>query len=385
MAALLRFAATAAVGFIALLSVGDRALAQIKIGSVLSVTGPASFLGDPEKRTLEIYVDEINAKGGVNGQKLQLIVYDDAGSADNARTFATRLVEEDKVVAMVGGSTTGTTLAMMQIFEDANIPFISLAGAIQIIEPVHRWVFKTPHTDKMACEKIFADLKSRKLTKIALISGTDAFGKSMREQCVAVAPKAEINIALEESYGPRDSDMTPQLTNIRNRADVQAVVNPGFGQGPAIVTRNYRQLGISLPLYQSHGVASKQFIELAGPAAEGVRLPAAALLIADKLPSEDPQKPVVENYSRTYQTKIGQAVSTFGGHAYDGLMILVEAMQRAKSADPAKIRDEIERTKGYVGTGGIVNMSGTDHMGLDLSAFHVLEIKGGDWTLVPGT
>src|SRR5262245_60791154 len=385
MVALQRLAATAAVGLIALLGAGDRAAAQIKIGSVLSVTGPASFLGDPEKKTLEIYVDEINAKGGVNGQKLQLVFYDDGGSADNARTFATRLVEEDKVVAMVGGSTTGTTLAMVQIFEEAKIPFISLAGAIQIIEPVRKWVFKTPHTDKMACEKIFTDLKRRALTTIALVSGTDAFGKSMRDQCVAVAPKLGINIVAEENYGPRDSDMTPQLTNIRNKAEVQAVVNPGFGQGPAIVTRNYRQLGITLPLYQSHGVASKQFIELAGPAAEGVRLPAAALLVADKLPSSDPQKSVVENYSRTYQAKTRQAVSTFGGHAYDGFMILVEAMQRAKSADSTKIRDEIERTKGYVGTGGIVNMSATDHMGLDLTAFRVLEIRGGDWTLIPDT
>jgi branched-chain amino acid transport system substrate-binding protein len=378
-------AATAAIGLCAVLGAGLQASAQIKVGAVLSVTGPASFLGDPEKRTLEIYVDEINAKGGVNGQKLQLIVYDDAGNANNARTFATRLVEEDKVVAMVGGSTTGSTLAMIPVFEDAKIPFISLAGAIQIIEPVHKWVFKTPHTDKMACEKIFADLKTRKLTTIALISGTDAFGKSMRDQCVAVAPKTGITIATEESYGPRDSDMTPQLTNIRNKAGVQAVVNPGFGQGPAIVTRNYSQLGIKLPLYQSHGVASKQFIDLAGPAAEGVRLPAAALLIADKLPGSDPQKPIVVNYTRTYQEKTGQAVSTFGGHAYDGLMILVQAMQRAKSADKAKVRDEIEKTKGYIGTGGIVNMSPTDHVGLDLSAFHMLEIKGGDWTLVPGT
>ncbi len=385
MRALQRVIATAGLGVLALLSAGPQASAQIKIGSVLSVTGPASFLGDPEKKTLEIYVDEINAKGGVNGQKLQLIVYDDAGNADNARTFATRLVEEDKIVAMVGGSTTGSTLAMIPVFEDANIPFISLAGAIQIIEPVRKWAFKTPHTDKMACEKIFADLKHRNLTTIALISGTDAFGKSMHDQCVAVAPKAGIKIAAEESYGPRDSDMTPQLTNIRNKAGVQAVVNPGFGQGPAIVTRNYQQLGIKLPLYQSHGVASKQFIELAGPAAEGVRLPAAALLIADKLPNNDPQKPVVVNYTRTYQQKSGQAVSTFGGHAYDGLMILVQAMQRAKSADKAKVRDEIEKTKGYIGTGGIVNMSPTDHMGLDLSAFHMLEIKGGDWTLVPGT
>lgn len=360
------------------------AAAQIKIGAVLSVTGPASFLGDPEKKTLQMYVDEINAKGGVNNQKLQLIVYDDGGDANNARTFATRLVEEDKIDAMVGGTTTGTTLAMIPVFEEAQTPFISLAGAVQIVEPVRKWVFKTPHTDKMACEKIFADLKQRQLTTIAIISGTDAFGKSMRDQCVAVAPRWGITIAHEESYGPRDSDMTPQLTNIHNTAGIQAVLNTGFAQGPAIVTRDYRQLGIGLPLYQSHGVASKQFIELAGPAADGVRLPAAALLIADKLPDNDPQKPVVVAYEHAYEQKTGQAVSTFGGHAYDGLMILTQAMQRAKSADRAKIRDEIERTKGYIGTAGIVNMSATDHLGLDLSAFRMLEIKNGNWTLVSG-
>ena len=358
------------------------ASAQVKLGAVLSVTGPASFLGDPEKKTLEMYVDEINAKGGVNGQKLQLVVYDDGADANAARTFATRLVEEDKVVAMVGGTTTGATLAMMPVFEEAQIPLISLAGAIQIIEPVRKWVFKTPHTDKMACEKIFADLKQRNLTTVALISGTDAFGKSMRDQCVAVAPQAGITIAHEESYGPRDSDMTPQLTNIKGKSAVQAVINPGFGQGPAIVTRNYRQLGITLPLYQSHGVASKQFIDLAGPAADGVRLPAAALLVAEKLPDNDPQKPVVVAYTRAYQQKTGQPISTFGGHAYDGLMIFVEAAKRAGSFDTAKVRDEIEKTKNFIGTGGIVNMSASDHLGLDLSAFRMLEVKNGDWALV---
>ena len=372
----------AAVGFcLASVLAAGSACAQVKVGAVLSVTGPASFLGDPEKRTLELYVDEINAKGGVNGQKLQLVVYDDGADANAARTFATRLIEEDKVVAMVGGTTTGATLAMMPLFEEAQIPLISLAGAIQIIEPVRKWVFKTPHTDKMACEKIFADLKQRNLTTVALISGTDAFGKSMRDQCVAVAPKAGITIAHEESYGPRDSDMTPQLTNIKGKAGVQAVINPGFGQGPAIVTRNYRQLGITLPLYQSHGVASKQFIDLAGPAADGVRLPAAALLVADKLPDGDPQKPVVTGYTKTYQQKTGQPVSGFGGHAYDGLMIFAEAAKRAGSFDKAKVRDEIEKTKNFIGTGGVVNMSPTDHLGLDLSAFRMLEIKGGDWTL----
>ncbi len=385
MKTLRRLTAVTALGLLGLSVGSSQASAQIKIGSILSVTGPASFLGDPEKKTLEMYVAEINAKGGVNGQKLQLIVYDDAGKADSARTFATRLVEEDKVVAVIGPSTTGSTLAVMPVFEEAHIPLISLAGAVQIIEPVHKWVFKTPHTDTMACEKIFADLKNRKLTNVAMISGTGGFGKSMNAQCHKVADKAGVKILITETYGPRDSDMTPQLTKIRDTAGVQAVVNPGFGQGPAIVTRNYKQLGIKLPFYQSHGVCSKAYIKLAGDAAEGVRLPCAALLIADKLPASDKQKPVVVGYEKAYQKKTGQAVSTFGGHAYDGLMILTEAMKRAKSSDPAKVRDEIEKTKGFVGTGGIVNMSSTDHLGLDLSAFHMLEIKNGDWTLVPGT
>jgi branched-chain amino acid transport system substrate-binding protein len=235
----------------------------------------------------------------------------------------------------------------------------------------------------MACEKIFADLKRRNLSKVALISGSGGFEKSMEAECVKVAPKAGISIVHQESYGPRDTDMTPQLTNIKGKADVQAVINPGFGQGPAIVTRNYRQLDIKLPFYQSHGVASKQFIELAGAAAEGVRLPAAALLVAEKLPGSDPQRAVVVSYKQTYERKTSQPVSTFGGHAYDGLMILTEAAKRARGWDKAKVRDEIEKTKGFMGTGGLVNMSGTDHMGLDLSAFRMLEIKNGDWTLIP--
>lgn len=331
--------------------------------------------------------DKINAAGGVDGKKIELVIYDDGGDANKARTFATRLIEDDKVVAMVGGSTTGTTMAMIPVFEEAQVPFISLGGAIEIIEPVRKYVFKTPHTDKMACEKIFENLKQRNFTKIAMISGTDGFGASMRAQCVKVAPTYGVTVVTEETYGPRDSDMTAQLTKIKGTAGIQAVVNPGFGQGPAIVTRNYAQLGMTAtPLYQSHGVASKSFIELAGPAADGVRLPAAALLVGDKLPDNDPQKKVVVDYKKTYEDTAKQPVSTFGGHAYDGLYILVDAMKRAGSTDPKKVRDEIERTKGFVGTGGVVTMSPNDHLGLDLTAFRMLEVKGGDWTLVaPGS
>ena len=358
------------------------AWAEIKIGSVLSVTGPASFLGDPEDKTLKMYVDKINAGGGVLGQKLELVIYDDGGDAKKARTFATRLIEEDEVVAMVGGSTTGTTMAMVPLFEEAKIPFVSLGGAVVIIDPVKDFVFKTPHTDRMACEKIFEDMKARGIGKIGMISGTGGFGKSMRGQCLDVAGGYGIEVVADETYGPKDSDMTPQLTNIKNADGLQAVVNPGFGQGPAIVTRNYAQLGISLPLYQSHGVASKSFIELAGEAAEGVRMPAAALLVADKLPDSDPQKTVVTDYKAAFEAKWNQPVSTFGGHAYDGLFLLVEAMKRAGSTDGKAVRDELRKTKDFMGTAGLVNMSAEDHLGLDLSAFRMLEIRKGDWALV---
>ncbi|MEM6761644.1 MAG: ABC transporter substrate-binding protein [Pseudomonadota bacterium] len=375
---LITLLATAAMALPAKAQSGE----PIKIGSVLAATGPASFLGDPEKKTLEIYVEKVNADGGVLGRPLELIVYDDGADANQARTFATRLVEDDGIVAMVGGSTTGTTMAMAPIFDDYEIPFISLAGAVVIIDPVQPFVFKTPHTDKMACEKIFEDLQKRGLSKVGMISGTGGFGKSMRSQCIEVAPDYGIEIVADESYGPKDSDMTPQLTNIKNTDGLEAIVNAGFGQGPAIVTRNKAQLGIEVPFYQSHGVASKSFIELAGDAAEGVRLPASALLVADKLSDGDPQKEVVVDYKNTYEEATGEPVSTFGGHAYDGLMLLVEAIQRAGSTDPVAIRNSLEQTQDFMGTAGEVNMTSMDHMGLDLTAFRMLEIKDGDWTLV---
>jgi branched-chain amino acid transport system substrate-binding protein len=354
----------------------------IRIGTFLSVTGPAAFLGDPEQKTLEMYVERINAAGGIGGRKLQLTVYDDAGDAEKARTFAKRLIEQDKVDVIVGGSTTGTTMAAVPLVEQAQTPFISLAGAVVIVEPAKKWVFKTPHTDRMACEKVFTDMQARKLTKLALISGTGGFDKSMRGECLKVAPKYGVEVVADESYGAADTDMTAQLTKIRGTPGVQAVLNAGFGQGPAIVTRNYRQLGLTMPLYQSHGVASKEYVKLSGEAAEGVRLPAAALLVADILPDSNPQKRVVVAYRNDYEARYKSDVSTFGGHAYDGLMLAVDAIKRAGGTDKAKVRDALEATRGYVGTGGIVNMSASDHMGLDLTAFQMLEVQKGNWVVI---
>ncbi len=380
----LRLAFAALAAALAVLTAPAAALAQepIRIGAFLSVTGGAAFLGDPEQKTLELYVQKLNAAGGVLGRRLQLYAYDSAGDAEKARTFAKRLIEQDKVDLLVGGSTTGETMAVVPLVEAAGIPFISLAGAIVITEPVKKWVFKTPHTDRMACERIFLDMRGRGIDRIGLISGAGGFDKSMRAQCLQVAPTYRIQVVADESYG-NDTDMTPQLTKIRNTPGVQAVLNAGFGSGPAIVTKNFRQLGMTIPLYQSHGVASKDFIKLAGDAAEGVRLPAAAVLAAEALAKDDPQRAVAVAYKRDYESRYKQDISTFGGHAYDGLMIAVNAIKRAGGTDKAKLRDAIEATKGFVGTGGIVNMSPTDHMGLDLTYFRMLEVKKGNWVPVP--
>ena len=371
-----RFASIATIAFAA------HAAPPIKIGAFLSVTGPASFLGDPEQKTLELYVDKINAAGGVLGRKLQLVSYDSAGDAEKARTFVKRLIEEDKVDAIVGGSTTGETMAVIPLIEQAQVPFVSLAGAVVIVEPVKKWVFKTPATDRMACEKIFADMKSRNIAKIGLISGPGGFDKSMRAQCMQVAGNYGIQIVADETYGAKDSDMTPQLTKMRQNAQIQAVLNAGFGAAPAIVTKNFRQVGMTVPLYQSHGVASKEYIKLSGDAANGVRLPAAALLVADALPFNDPQKKVVLAYKHDFESRYHQDVATFGGHAYDGLFLVVDAMKKAHTTDKAKVRDAIESTRGWMGIDGEFNMSPADHMGLNLSAFRMLEIKNGDWTPV---
>lgn len=379
----MKILSTTALATLMAFGLTSTAIAQIKIGASVSETGPAAFLGDPEAKTLKMMIDDINAKGGVNGEQIELVMYDDGGDPNKARTFATRLVEDDEVVAIIGGSTTGATMAIIPVVEDAEIPFISLAGAIDIIDPVKGFVFKTPHTDRMACQKIFEDMKARDITKIGMISGTDGFGASMEAQCKSVVGDYGIEIVAAETYGPQDADMTPQLTNIKGADGIQAILNPGFGQGPSIVTRNYAQLAIGLPLYQSHGVASDGFIELAGAAAaEGVRLPGTALLVADILPDSDPQKQVAADYKAMFEAETGTAVGTFGGYAHDAVLLMVDAITRAGSSDSVAIRDALEATSGLVGTTGTYTMSSTDHLGLDLSAFRMLEIRDGKWTLV---
>lgn len=362
--------------------VGSSAYADIVIGSSLSSTGFASPLGEPEAQTLKMLVDDINAKGGVLGEKIRLISYDDTSDPYKASVYTERLINSDKVVAIIGGSTSGASMAIMPIAEEAGIPFISLASAIEIIQPIRPHTFKTPHTDRMACAKLFEDMKARNITKIGLLSGTDGFGVSMRKHCLDVIDDYGITVLADELFGFTDTDMTPHLTDLNAKNGIQALMVMSLGAGPAIITRNYAQLGMNIPLYHSHGVASDSFINAAGAAAEGIRLPGTPLLIADLLDQYDPQHEVIQNYKQSYEKKTGKPVSTFGGYAHDAFYLIIDAIERAGKTDPASIRDALESTKDFIGTTGIYNISPKDHLGLDVSSFRMLEIHDGKWVNV---
>lgn len=355
---------------------------SIKIGALVAATGPASFLGDPELKTLKLYVEKINESGGLLGKQIELIAYDTGANPKQATTFVKRLINQDEVVAIIGGSASGETMAIMPFIEKAEIPLVSMAGAISIIKPVQKYTFKTPATDRMACDKIFEYLKSKNQVNVALLSGTDGFGASMRAECIDVAPSHGISIIADESYGPKDTDMTPQLTKIKSISNLQAIVNPGFGQGPAIVTKNYKQLGITQTLVQSHGVASKKFIELTENANEGVIVASPPVVVASLLEDSNPIKKIALDYIKSYEEKYDEPVSTFGGYAYDALFLIVEGIKKANSTDGKAIRDAIEFTKNYAGLNGIFNMTAEDHLGLDLdSGIKMLVIKNNDWAL----
>lgn len=371
----------AAISAVCVLSAGAQAQ-SVKVGSVLSVTGPAAFLGDPEHKTLQMLVEQTNKAGGLLGKQLELVHYDDGSEASKANGFTKRLIEDDKVDVLIGGTTTGASMGMYPMVDKAEIPFMTLGGGVVLVEPPKKWMFKVSHNDRMAAEKVFIDMQKRGLKGLALISETSGFGQSGRKETLAAAAKYNIDIVSDETFGAKDTDVTAQLTKIKGNDKAQAIFVFGLGQGPAIVTKNIAQLGIKLPVYQSHGVASEEFIKLSGDAAEGVRLPAAAILAPEQLKDGDPQKKIVADYVAAYKERTKSEVSTFGGHARDAFMIWVEAVKRAGTFDKAKVRDAIEQTKGFVGTGGVVNMTAADRLGLDISAFKMFEIRKGKWALL---
>jgi len=352
----------------------------IKVGAILAVTGPASFLGAPEAKTIEMLAADINAKGGINGQQIQLIIKDSAANPEKAISFAKQLIEEDKVIAIIGPSTSGETMKIKGIMEEAKTPLLSCAAAEVIVNPVAKYVFKTPQKDSFAVKMIYQQMKKMGITKIGVVVGNTGFGKAGKAQLEKIAPEYGIEVLIAEVYDKKATDLTAVVTKLKAK-NVQAVVNWSFVPAQAIVPKNMKQIGFNVPLFQSHGFGNIKYVEAAGVAADGIIFPAGRLLVSDMLPDSNVQKAVLTKYKNDYESKYKETVSTFGGHAYDAFMILVKALEKS-GADKEKFRDAVESMQGFVGTGGVFNFSAADHNGLDMSAFEMLTVKDGKFALL---
>jgi branched-chain amino acid transport system substrate-binding protein len=353
---------------------------SIKVGAILAVTGPASNLGAPEARTLEMLVEDINARGGIIGKKVDLIIKDTGGSPEKAVSFVKQLIEEDKVFAIIGPSTSGETMAIKSLAEAGKTILLSCAAAEVIVNPLGKYVFKVAPKDSYAAIKIFQQMKKMNISKIGVLSSNTGFGKAGKDQLEKLAPENGIQILISEVYDKSATDLTAEVTKLKAKG-VQAIVNWSIEPAQAIVIKNARQIGMTVPIFQSHGFANITYCRMCGPSAEGVIFPASRIIVADLLPDKHPQKPVVMAYKKAYETKYSEDVSTFGGHAYDAMMILARAI-REGGYDREKVRTSIEHIKGFVGTAGIFSFSPTDHNGLDIESFVMLTVKDGKFALL---
>ena len=347
----------------------------IKIGAILAETGPASFLGAPEAKTARMLVEQLNAKGGIRGKKIELIIKDSGASPEKAVSFVKQLIDEEKVLAIIGPSTSGETMRIKGICEENKMILVSCAAAEVIVKPVAKYVFKTPQKDSQAITWIYNTMQTMGIKRIGVVSGNTGFGTAGKKQLSDLAPAAGIEILISEVYDKRATDLTDILAKVKAR-NVQAVVNWSIVPAQSIVAKNMKQIGLNVPLFQSHGFGNIKYAEQAGKAGDGIIFPAGRLLIVDDLPADHPQKAVLAKYKKDYESKYNEPVSTFGGHAYDALMIVVKAVERA-GTDPKAVRKAIENMRGFVGTGGIFNFSAKDHNGLGLGAFEMLTVKDG--------
>jgi len=353
-----------------------------KIGAVLDISGPAASLGTPERNTIEMLKDKLNAQGGINGHLLEIVILDNKSNETEAVLAIKKLIDNEKVAAVLGASTSGPSLAMLDTAQKSGIPLVSLAASSKIVEPVadRKWVFKTAQSDIIVANKLASQFKEKGLQKVAFLYMNNAYGESGRQAFATAAKTYGLQVVVEEKFEATDKDMTPQLTRVK-RSDAQAALVWAIPPSASIITKNFKQLDLKIPLFHTHGVGNQKFLELAGDAANGVRLAVGKLLVADQLPDSDPQKKVLLEYINDYKAKFNENPSTFGGHAWDGFNLVVDALAKAGD-DPAKIRDELEKAKNFTGISGVFNMSAQDHNGLDESCLVMVEVRDGKWTLI---
>lgn len=355
-------------------------LESYKIGAIYSKTGPNSPLGEPEWNATELIVEEINEAGGINGVPLEVILADDESSQEKATQEMNRLIHDENVLAMLGSSGSTESMAMKGIAQTEQIPLVSAAASIQVVEPIEEseWVFKTPQSDIHAVERIYKYLQDEGIAEIGILTDSNAYGESGREQLGEFAEEYNIEIVSKEVYNMEDPDMSTQLTKI-NSSGAKALVTWGTNPGPATIAVNMKDLGIDIPHISSHGIANQAFIDLAEDAAENVVIPTGRLLFPSDISEDDPHYEVVNEFHDKYTAKFDSEPTNFGSYGYDNLMLVVEALENGKT-DRDSIRDYLENDiKDYIGTTGTFNMSKDDHNGLTEDSLIMATVKDGKW------
>ena len=365
---------------VSMLSMTAFAASPIRIGSPLLLSGRGAFVGGAEKNTLEMMAAELNEAGGINGRPIEFVFYDTEAKPDVAVRMVTRLIKKDKVDAILGISTSWTAMPAIPIVEKHRVPTIMLGSANSIVNPVKKWVFKTPVDDTIVVGKLLGDMRTEGIQQIAVMSSQDGFGDGGHQQLVAQTPNYGIKIVFDDKYTMEDTDVTPVLNRIK-KTNAQAVINWSSRRAPVIVTMNYRQVGLDLPLYQAHSTLSKAFLKAAGKNAEGVKTAAFKFYGAAELPDSDPQKKVIIDYQTAYKNKFGDDAHQFGACAYDAFNIMVATLKKA-GTDKEKLREAIEQTRGLVGINGVFNYSKDNHGGLTKDNMVLYQVKGGDWKII---
>ena len=361
---------------------GAQAAEPIKLGAFFALSGPNAPIGTPTKLVAQMVVDQINKGGGINGRPIELVIGDTESDPAKAATIAKKFIFSDKVAAIIGPTSTGEGMNVKKIVEEAGVPtFMTVGGDPPIMKETGPFtcIFKSPQRSSTAVKALYAYLKKNNLTKAALLTASDPFGKDGAVWLEKLAPDYGITFVAKESFGPKDTDMTPQLTKIKN-AGPQAIICWTIGPAGAIVAKNKAQLGIKIPLFQCHGQPGPEYIKLAGKASEGDRMPATKLMVATELADNDPQKKVIQDFIKLYQDVYHYdkefPINTHSGYAWDAIYIVTNGLKQA-GTDPKALRSAIEQTKGYVGVSGIYNLTPEDHNGLGVDSMVIVEVKDG--------
>lgn len=356
----------------------------IKVGAIVSLTGTYAGLGAPEKKTLELEVKRINDAGGINGKKLEVIIEDDGTDEAKAVAAASKLIDQDKVIALIGATGTGQTMAVRGDVDKAGIPQVSMAGGSAITANFDPLVFQTPWSNNLVIPYELAYMKAHGITKIGVVSDSGGFGKDGLAVTQAKAAAAGVSIVDSEVFNAGDTDFSTQLTKIKG-SDAQALMLITSGKEAAAIVQAASQLGVKLPVYGTHGNARMEFVQGAGPAAEGFKFAAGKILIPESWGADSEEYKVAKAFVDSYSAaNAGEKPNTFAGHAYDAINLIAEAAKRVKGElTPAALRDEIEKTSGFVGIGGSFTFSDKDHNGLTEKDLNMYEVKAGTWAIAP--